>query len=104
MMQLQRTRAAFRRFVVLIGLLAMACGVAMASTGGMRIKVQDDTGPLPGATVTISNLERTIKTTSQITNKDGEVFLPVLPVGGAYVLAISFPGFGTQRRADLRVA
>jgi hypothetical protein len=94
--------------------IAGACALALVlltagspahaqSTGGLTVLVLDEQGVLPGATVTISNTERRVKTYSELTGKAGRVGFPVLPPGGGYVIEVSFPGYGTVRQTDLRV-
>jgi hypothetical protein len=78
--------------------------VESTKTGAMAVTVlDDDNGPLPGATVTISNEDRTIRTLSLLSNKDGEATIPSLPPSGSYNVEVSFPGFGTQRRQGVTV-
>ncbi len=73
------------------------------STGGLRVRVTDSEGPLPGATVTIRNGERRIGEHSTLSDRDGRVDFPVLPAGGAYEIEVSFPGYATVILDDLRV-
>jgi hypothetical protein len=84
--------------------VALGMSAAFAQSGGMTVRVTDSAGPLPGATVTISQETGYIKTTSFLTNKDGIVEFPVLKPGQGYQIEVSFPGFGTRRVGDLRVA
>jgi hypothetical protein len=96
---------AAKRFSVAWAMLAVAGSVAVRAqaTGGLTVQVVDETGNLPGATVTISNAERKIKTHTEISHTDGRVSFPVLPPGGGYRIEVSFPGYGTVRLDDLRV-
>jgi hypothetical protein len=71
--------------------------------GGLTIQVVDSNGPLPGATVTISSDTKQIKPTTDITDKDGRVRFPVLRAVSGYIIEVSFPGYGTQRRDGIRV-
>jgi outer membrane receptor protein involved in Fe transport len=92
-------RAATAACVVLL-----AVSAAAAQTGGIKVIVMDQDGlPLPGATVTISHETGSVKTTTELTNKDGLVDFPVLRPGSGYSIQVEFPGFSPIRYDDLRV-
>jgi hypothetical protein len=99
-----RHRILLRGTLTILALIVAGGGSVLAqATGGMTIQVFDENGLLPGATVTLSNDERKIKTHTERTDTEGRVVFPVLPVGGAYVVEAAFPGYGTVRLDDLRV-
>lgn len=93
--------------LVRIGVIALvalfAVSAAFAQTGGLRVRVVDSNGPLPGAIVTISHETGYVKTTSLQTDVDGVAVFPVLRPGKGYAIEVSFPGFGTRRVSDLQV-
>ncbi|MHC4428604.1 MAG: TonB-dependent receptor, partial [Planctomycetota bacterium] len=92
-------RAAVAACVVLLAVTA-----ATAQTGGIEVSVTDQEGlPLPGATVTISNELGYVKTTTEVTDRNGEVVFPVLRPGEGYSIQVSFPGFSPIRYDDVRV-
>jgi hypothetical protein len=53
--------------------------------------------------VTISNEMGYVKTTTELTDKRGEVLFPVLRPGAGYVIQVSFPGFSPLRLDNQRV-
>jgi hypothetical protein len=94
----------FVRTAVAACVILLAATAAAAQTGGIKVTVTDQEGlPLPGATVTIANELGYVKTTAQMTDRDGVANFPVLRPGGSYSIQISFPGFSPQRHDDLRV-
>ena len=70
---------------------------AQATDASITGVVSDDSGEvLPGATVVVTN-EATGFETGTVTNADGRFTLRQLPLGGPYVLAVSFVGFEPNR-------
>ncbi len=101
------SRASRKLTLWLVPLIVLAVAVtpllAQTSTGGLTIRVLDENDePLPGATVVLSSLQKKVATTAEVTNKKGQVRFPVLAAGSGYVIEVSFPGYGTQKR-DLLV-
>jgi hypothetical protein len=84
--------------------LWLACALPVcAQSGGLRVHVMDENGPLPGSTVTISQETGFVKTTSHLTDKSGVVEFPVLRPGGGYHLEVAFPGMATRRVGPIQV-
>jgi len=76
---------------------ANAQGVTTASVNGI---VNDDKGPVPGATVTITHLPTgTVYTT--VSRADGRFNLPNLRVGGPYSFKVTFIGFKPFTQDDI---
>jgi outer membrane receptor protein involved in Fe transport len=86
-------------------LILLSGGPAAAQVGSLTVVVFDgaDGGPLPGATVTISNDRGLIAPTAELTDEDGRVEFPVLHSGPGYTIEVSAPGFADRRVAALRV-
>jgi outer membrane receptor protein involved in Fe transport len=78
--------------------------LAQLSTGSMEGTVTDGTAPLPGVTITATNVE-TGFTRSTVTAADGTFRLPALQVG-TYVVKVELAGFATVtvERVEVRVA
>jgi hypothetical protein len=90
--------------VAACGLALGVCGLAAAQiVGGLTIRVLDANGPLPGATVTLRSDTQQIRPTAEQTDGNGRVAFPVLRAVGGYIIEVSFPGYGTQRRDGIRV-
>ena len=85
--------------------LALVSPIALAqATGGLTVNVLDeDSAPLPGATVMLSHETGNVAPTASPTNKKGQAVFPVLQAGGGYVIDVSFPGFGKRRETGIRV-
>jgi len=73
------------------------------TSGGLTVIVSDEVGPLPGATVTISNTQGFVKTTSVQTNVRGRAEFPVLRPGSGYRIGVSLANFGTQVVDEIRI-
>ena len=58
------------RATLIVAVVVLAVSAVSAQSGGLVIEVVDSTGPLPGATVTISHPEQYVKTTSMLTGPD----------------------------------
>jgi hypothetical protein len=94
----------FARTALVGCIVLLAVTAAVAQTGGIEVTVTDSEGlPLPGATVTISNKLGYIKTTTEVSDRNGIVVFPVLRPGEGYSVQISFPGFSPIRYDDQRV-
>ena len=91
------------RFAVVMIVAFMAVGAVSAQSGGLVVRVLDAQGPLPGAIVTLSNDKGYTKTTSLPTNVDGVVEFPILRAGTGYAFEVSFPGYGTIRKDNIRI-
>ena len=87
-------------FVLIACLVPAAAQAQEASIIG---QVTDDTGGvLPGVTVTATSPALQIKQVVDVTNERGEYRLTPLPLG-TYTVEYALEGFGTVRRADLRI-
>jgi hypothetical protein len=83
---------------------ALVATGAAAQVGGVEVVVRDsESTALSGATVTISHTLGYVKTTSELTDKQGLVKFPVLRPGRGYTIEVSFPGFSPLRYDDIRV-
>ncbi len=91
------------RIAVVMIIAFMAVGTVSAQSGGLVVRVLDAQGPLPGAIVTLSNDKGYVKTVAMPTNPDGIVEFPILRAGTGYTIEISFPGFGTVRKDNIRI-
>ena len=92
------------RMALTAGIALLAVTSVAAQSGGLNVVVTDNEGlPLPGATVTISHETGYVKTTAQLSNKDGRAEFPVLRPGAGYSVEVAFPGFNTIRQDGLRV-
>ncbi len=91
-----------RRIVILV-LLLLGTGVAAAQTGSLKIQVFDEDGELPGATVTLSSNRGYIVATTLITDESGVVDFQILRAGLGYTIEVSFPGFSTVRKSEIRI-
>ena len=97
------------RKLILSGLLLLLIGtfVVLAAdkpiTGGLVVIVSDESGPLSGAIVTISNTNGFVKPTSVQADGDGKAEFPVLKPGTGYRVEVSRPGYGTQVVDDIQV-
>ncbi len=91
------------RIAVVMVIVLMAIGTVSAQSGGLVVRVLDAQGPLPGAIVTLSNDKGYVKTVSLPTNVDGVVEFPILRAGTGYTFEVSFPGYGTIRKDNVRI-
>jgi outer membrane receptor protein involved in Fe transport len=91
------------RTALVLVVTVLAISAASAQVGGLTVLVQDENGPLPGATVTISSEQGFIGTTAELSKPDGTVSFPVLRPGRGYTIEVSFPGFGTRRVSDIQI-
>ena len=87
--------------------LAFVISVTAASaqtSGGLRIRVIDnsDKSPAIGASVTLSNTNKFVATTTLLTDVKGEVLFPVLRAGSGYVIQVILDGYAGVRQ-DTRV-
>ena len=87
-------------FVLAACLVPVAARAQEASIIG---QVTDDTGAvLPGVTVTATSPALQVKQVVDVTNERGEYRLTPLPLG-TYTVEYALEGFGTVKRADLRI-
>jgi hypothetical protein len=93
----------FQRIALGLLIFGLAVTAAAAQTGGLRVVVTDDKGPLPGATVILSNDRGYVKATPMITGADGTALFPVLRAGAGYAIEVSAPTYGKQRVPDIQV-
>jgi hypothetical protein len=63
--------------VVAVSIVCLGVSLAAAQTGGLRVQVlsASDRGPLPGATVTLSNSQGRVATTAELTDESSVVEL-----------------------------
>ena len=101
--------------VCLVVLLAAPPLVAQTFRGGIQGTITDATGgALPGTTITVINASTKLMRTT-VTDKDGNYFIPELPLGD-YSLTVELPGFqsktvtaikvevGSNRRVDVQLS
>lgn len=93
-------RTAVATLVVLAGVTA-----ASAQSGSLTVKVVDatDQSPLPGATVVLTNAVQLVSETVVLTDGNGVVEFPILRPGGGYIIQVTFPGYATMRKDEIRV-
>jgi hypothetical protein len=96
------------RTVVVLLTAGLAVSWAEAQSGGLEVIVTDEQHePLPGAVVTISHPQGYVGQSSVQTRLKGNALFPVLRPTGVtgigYVVTITFPGFASQRLADIKV-
>ena len=95
-----------RQFLLGVIFVLAACLVpvaAQAQEASIIGQVTDDTGAvLPGVTVTATSPALQVKQVVDVTNERGEYRLTPLPLG-TYTVEYALEGFGTVRRADLRI-
>jgi len=92
------------RWILAVSVVALVATGAVAQVGGLTVAVRDsESAPLPGVTVTISHALSYVKTTSELTDKRGFVYFPVLRPGSGYSIQVSFPGSSPLRYDDIRV-
>jgi hypothetical protein len=84
-------------------LMAVTCASAQ-SAGGLRIRIIDngDKTPIVGASVTLSNTNKFVKTWTVLSDVEGEALFPVLRAGPGYVIQIIVDGYAGVRQ-DARV-
>ena len=75
---------------------------AQQFTGGIRGRVSDTNGVVPGATVSVTN-EATNVSRDSVTNEAGEYNFPALPPA-LYSIRASLPGYKTFERRGIRIA
>ena len=94
------------RFVFLIAGLVLpttALARSQATTGIIEGVVSDpDGGPIPGATVTVTNTD-TGFTRTVFSQRNGRFYAPLLPLG-PYTLTVTVDGFAEFNREGLRVS
>ena len=74
------------------------------AAGSVLVRVLDENSqPLPGATVILGNKDKLIADSPIFTNAKGEAFYPVLPIGPNYQFSVQFPGYAMQTVPDIRV-
>src|SRR5262245_26333362 len=75
-------------------------GALAQSTGGLRIRIIDnsDKTPVIGASVTLSNTNKFVATTTLLSDVKGEVLFPVLRAGSGYVIQIILDGYAGVRQ------
>jgi hypothetical protein len=88
--------------LILLSALAALPASAQETRGTINGTVQDATGPIPGATVKITNTE-TNQTQSLITNSSGYFEAPLL-TAGQYRAVVEMPGFKTTTQSNLVLA
>jgi hypothetical protein len=89
----------------LLGLILIAAVTgAAAQTGALQVTVTDEAGPLPGATVKVSNDRGYVAETAIMTNPKGVAVFPVLRAGDGYSIEVSFPGLGTIRKDGIHIS
>ncbi|HEX4824119.1 MAG TPA: hypothetical protein VFV19_07380 [Candidatus Polarisedimenticolaceae bacterium] len=70
------------------------------SSGGLKIRVIDnaDKAPIIGASVTISNANRLVATTTLVADRNGVALFPVLRSGSGYVVTVIMDGYAGIRQ------
>ena len=82
--------------------LAALPASAQETRGTLNGTVQDATGPIPGATVKVTNTE-TNQTQTLITNNSGYFEAPLL-TAGQYRAVVEMPGFKTTTQSNITLA
>src|SRR5262245_36488012 len=98
-------RAPFQRLLALLGLVLLVSTsvAAQATTGSIEGIVMDNQElPVPGATVTIRNVETNVSR-SQVTGPTGNYRFLNMPVGN-YELTVELAGFARYLRAGITLA
>ena len=101
MITLKSTR---KRLILAVALLPilLLCAQAFGQNAGVNGTVTDTTGAvLPGATVTATNIDTTIKTTTT-SNNAGIFNFAALPAGN-YTVSAEIPGFQTSKKTDVKL-
>ena len=73
---------------------------AAQSSGGLRIRIIDnsDKSPVIGASVTLSNTNKFVATSTVLSDVKGEALFPVLRAGSGYVIQIILDGYAGVRQ------
>src|ERR1700737_888234 len=87
--------------VILSGVLVVPPLYAQGDSALWGIVTDSSSSAIPGATVTITNLETGTKR-QLVTDESGQFSAPALPVG-RYEIAASKSGFRTDRRASINL-
>ena len=98
-------RAPFQRLLALLGLVLLVSTsvAAQATTGSIEGVVTDNQElPVPGATVTVRNVETNVSR-SQVTGPTGSYRFLNMPVGN-YELTVELTGFARHVRAGITLA
>ena len=89
-----------RLFGVALVFVISVTAASAQSTGGLRIRIIDnsDKSPVIGASVTLSNTNKFVATTTLLSDVKGEVLFPVLRAGSGYVVQIIMDGYAGVRQ------
>jgi hypothetical protein len=97
MFQNLRTSAALLLFLIFC--LSRTATLAQTSQAGIMGTITDEKKEvIPGANVQVRN-ESTGFTTNTTTNQKGEYTLSQLPLGGPYIINVTYMGYGAQKRS-----
>ena len=101
MIKMKSTRKRLILAVALLPILLLSAQ-AFGQNAGVNGTVTDTTGAvLPGATVTATNIDTTIKTTTT-SNNAGIFNFAALPAGN-YEVSAEIPGFQTSKKTDVKL-
>jgi hypothetical protein len=89
-----------RLFGVALAFVISITAASAQSSGGLRIRIIDngDKSEVIGASVTLSNTNKFVATTTMLSNAKGEVLFPVLRAGSGYVIQIIMDGYAGVRQ------
>ncbi|HJQ96828.1 MAG TPA: hypothetical protein VJ826_00875, partial [Candidatus Polarisedimenticolaceae bacterium] len=89
-----------RLFGVALAFVISVTAASAQSTGGLRIRIIDngDKSEVIGASVTLSNTNKFVATTTMLSNAKGEVLFPVLRAGSGYVIQVIMDGYAGVRQ------
>jgi len=82
---------------------ALSLSAAEATSGGLVIEVSDESGPLPGAIVTIHQATGFVQRTAVQTDVRGRAEFPTLRPGSDYIIEVEMPGYRPQRLDRIRI-
>src|SRR5262245_29646890 len=89
-----------RLFGVALAFVISVTAASAQSSGGLRVRIIDnsDKSPVIGASVTLSNTNKLVATTTLLSDVKGEVLFPVLRAGSGYVIQIIMDGYAGVRQ------
>ena len=89
-----------RLFGVALAFVISVTAASAQSTGGLRIRIIDngDKSEVIGASVTLSNTNKFVATTTMLSSVKGEVLFPVLRAGSGYVIQVIMDGYAGVRQ------
>jgi hypothetical protein len=95
-----------RAFGVVFVFVIAVTSASAQSAGGLRVRIIDngDKTPLVGASVTLSNTNKFVKTWTILSDAKGQALFPVLRAGSGYVVQIVLDGYaGVRQEARVEI-